>query len=376
MRRLSQRRLTAASERGYTLVEVLVVLAIASILMLATVAIISVMTKQKADASRRLARVTQSYLAMTLLERQVLNAGYHFPSARFGVRFHNNVDAGTFGGIAVGPPCDEPGCIVEGTDVLETLEGTTNPMGLVVNAIPDAGGYTVFLQPPGGPVDPGDTSEHVFVFVAENGASCAAKGNLRILADGGSGSPWEINVTMLDRDFADQDNTYYSTSASAPYDFQCPAPGMAMSAGSVRRRYFVLATDAGAGLYSQEQPLLGTADGGASLLALGIDNLQVIPLAQQSDAGWSAGCTSGLCECNATGADCVMSGSNSDTDFVTSDLVVGARIGISAPGEVPARAPTTVPRLPLADEAFPNDRVYRTNQTQTYMFRNFSQVQP
>lgn len=376
MRRSSPHPSTAGS-RGFSLLEMMIVVAIASVLLLATAVMVAQMSQQKANAQRRLGRVAQSFSVMAIMEREWLNAGYHFPAARFAFRTFNNVAVGQqYGGIPVGAPC-AGGCIVPGTDVVELVEGSDRPFGRIVNASPGGGdggtGVTVFLQQPGGPVDFGDTNEYLFLFASENGNSCIGRGTLM------AGSVTDFEVTMLDRDLVAVAPDYYSTGSPPPYDFTCPASGMAMTTAVVRRRFMVLEDLNGTiGLYEQTDAALG-GDAGMEVIALGVDNLQVTPLARNTDAGWAAGCENGVCRCNQPGADCTYAGANDDTEFSTSAFVVGAEMGVTSRGEIPERLPPGIPPRPrpvLADEALPDDTIVRSAQTQTLLFRNFAQVQP
>ncbi len=374
-----------ANKRGFTLLEILVVSAIAAILVVTAAALLVTMSSQRAANRKRLDRLTQSFSAMTLLERSMLNAGYHFPASRFGFRVYNNVSGATFG-PGSSPTCMAQGCVVDGSDVLETVEGNPGPFGLIIganNSAADGGSgstWNVFVSPPGGPLDTTDTAQHLFIFASMDGRSCAGIGTV---ADGVlGGMATQYAVTMVDRDLAAVSATYYSPSSAAPHNFMCPESGMSVAVAQSRRRYMVLAQDGGTtrGLYMQTgDPLnLNGGDAGLELLAFGIDNFQVVPLAALGDAGFTAGCVNGVCECNAPGTSCQIVGASNDQEFSDSRRVIGVRVGLSARGETEDRISATAGVVPdrLGDETMSADRIKRTSQTQTYMFRNFAQVQP
>lgn len=118
-----------AGRRGFTLVELVVTVAVASVVIMAVVASGVTMVQFTQGQGRRTAAETQLALALSQIERRASNAGVNFANARYAVRFHNNVvgtvpnyDGST---TPVVPRCDVAPCpgfaegIVEGTDVLE-----------------------------------------------------------------------------------------------------------------------------------------------------------------------------------------------------------------------------------------------------------------
>ena len=370
---------TPTRKRGFTLLEILVVSAIAAILVVTAASLLVTMSSQRAANRKRLDRLTQSFTAMTLLERSLLNGGYHFPSARFGFRVYDNVSSGTrYGGFPVAPSCGSGLCVTAQTDVLELVEGLPETAGRLVSIKPD-GGPT--LSNPGGPIfyDAG-TEQFLLMIGTSDGGNCLGIG----FVDNNFG----IQYRPVDRDLNTQSMSYY-TVATAPANYQCPpvpsapnATDFTVSVAADRHLYMVLAFGDGGSraLYQVDIPALSiatTGDAGAmTVLARGIDNFQVMPLVTQGGTGFSAGCANGICECNS-GGDCTLAGANSTAEFQNTSRVIGVKIGLSSRGETDDRIPLPAVVPPrLGNETMPADLVKRTSQTQTYMLRNFAQVQP
>lgn len=360
---------------GLTLIEMMIVSAVAAILFVAASSLMVSVSEQRMEARRRIDRLAQSFSAMTLVERELLNAGYHFPSARFGLRVYNNVDNGSsIGGLSVtSGTCAQAGCIVAGTDIVEFPLGHPGPPGILAASRLDAGSLTVFTRFPG-PVPVGDVGTHVFLFGDSTGRSCLGVGSAN--AEG-----LAIEVVMLDENYAPVLPNYYSLSQPAPHNYPCPTPGMTISATDALRRYFIyqLADGGDLGLYEQvgsglpSSANMGYVSTTVRPVTLGIDNLQAIPLVslQGSFFPFTAQCSNGLCRCNALG-DC---GLDAGTQMTVGEFVDGMELWTSNRGDSPQRTQVVIPRQRLADEIFPNDNIVRTVQSQTLMFRNFSQVQ-
>ena len=370
-------------KRGFTLIEILVVSAIAAVLVVAAAGLLVTMSTQRSANRKRLDRLTQSFTAMTLLERNMLNAGYHFPSARFGIRIYDDVTTGatTYGGLAVGGGCGGEGCIPEHTDVLELVEGVIPQPG-AFDLMTDGGGYQARPRAPGGPLYPADagTGEFLVLFGGPDGGNCAGRANI---VPSPSGPYGILNVMMVNRSLAAQATSYYSATNGTTHAFDCPLQAdMSVSVAASRALYLVLVADGGTrGLYRKEINVLSTAttasgDGGLTLLARGIDNFQVMPIIRQVGTSFTTGCSNGLCECN-TGLSCSITAADNDTEFALSGNIVGVKVGLSSRGDTDDRvtAPAAAPPR-LANETMPADQVKRTTQVQTYMLRNFAQVSP
>jgi len=152
----------------------------------------------------------------------------------------------------------------------------------------------------------------------------------------------------------------------------CPAKDMVVAVAQKRRQFLVLTQQDGGelGLYVHD---LSPDAGAVVAVGLNVDNMQVSPLVRNDDAGFTVGCANGTCLCNR-GGSCSLDGGMDDTEFVRSDFVIGAQVAISVHGEQIQRAPYAGVRRSLGDETHPNDAIVRLEESQTYMFRNFSQV--
>lgn len=347
--------------RGLTLIELLIVSAISAVLLLAMVQIMIALSDLRAEQRRSLDRTTQLFVGQTLLERSLENGGYHIPSGRFAVRTFNNVTTGqTHGGVQV-DICDAGTCIIPGTDVLEVSEGHVGNMGEVRFVSPDSGTVFVTLGRVG-PLPIGDVATRVFFFGQNNSdsASCIGQGALANLTDND-----KINLTMLDRNRNTVAGTHYSTTSPSPHNYDCPAPGMWVGVEDRRTRFFVGNGIGGPALFSQNSAI---TDGGALReLALGIDNLQLVPIIR--DAGVGADCAQGVCLCNATATSaCQLAGGAGE--FAVSAGMVGVEVRMTARGEFQGRATAAVPAI-LADEpARPADAITRRPSSQSFFFRN------
>ncbi len=369
---------TPLRKRGFTLLEILVVSAIAAILVVTAASLLVTMSSQRAANRKRLDRLTQSFTAMTLLERSLLNGGYHFPSARFGFRVYDNVSSGTYGGFPVAPSCGTGLCVTAQTDVLELVEGLPESAGQIVSIKPD-GGPT--LASPGGPIFyDGGTEQFLMLVGTNDGGNCLGIG----IVDPNFGLAYRV----VDRNLTTQATSYYSV-ATAPANYQCPPRytdpynfDFTLSVAAVRHLYMVLAFGDGGSraLYQVDIPAVSTATTGdagtVAILARGVDNFQVMPLITQGGTGFTVGCANGICECNS-GGDCTLVGTNTTAEFQNTARVIGVKIGLSSRGETDDRIPLPAVVPPrLGNETMPADVVKRTSQTQTYMLRNFAQVQP
>jgi prepilin-type N-terminal cleavage/methylation domain-containing protein len=347
------------ARRGLSLIELLIVSALTAILMVALVQIMVTLSSIRAEQRRVVDRTTRLFVGATLLERSIENAGYHIPAGRFAVRTYNNVASGqTYGGLDVG--CDA-GCILAGSDVLEVSEGHPGNMGEVRFVTPDGGSMAIVLGRVG-PLPVGDMAPRVFYFGTNtNDESCIGFGALQNTTDND-----KIGLVMWDRNRSPQASTYYSTTSSAPHNYDCPAVGMWVGAEERRTRFFVARGALGPTLFAQDA---FTADGGGlQELAPGVDNMQLVPIVR--DAGVGTDCGNGLCYCNSNGSSgCQLNGGTGE--FATSGGLVGVEVRLASRGEREASTGPAVAPPILADEpAQPADRVSRRTSTQTYYFRN------
>jgi prepilin-type N-terminal cleavage/methylation domain-containing protein len=365
-------RTMAGTRAGLTLVELLVVAAISSVLMLAAVSLLVSMQQTRTRSRQQLERIDQTFSAAVQLERPLLNAGYNFPSSRYAVRFYNNVAGPTLVGQFVGGTC--PTCIVPDTDVVEVVEGIGQPFARVIGPANRSGSppLSARLEPPGFRVQAADvnTRQFLFLFTDDQGRNCLGRGLVR---NGGPCPTCELFFTDVDREtLTDQAANYFGS--TAPRDYQCPAAGMAATAAGIRRRYFVNQDAAGnfsLRLLELNPVTLDGATGALSVVSQGIDNLQAIPLVERGPAAFTAGCQNNLCECNIRGADCVM-----NNQFDLTERITGMKLRLSARVTSVSQNLGVDTTSVLADETPRVDRIPRQVQEQAYSFRNFAQVQP
>ncbi len=391
--RTKRRRLLG--RRGFTLIEILIVAAISAIVMSAAVAIFTLTNSQRINARKRLERVSQAFTAISALERDVLNAGYHFPSARFAFQNYNNIAPGDTLPSRPGDPvllgCGSPtsiNCIIADTDVLELAFGNDRPFATVAGINGVGTSFQVVLQPPGGPILLTETGTFPVLFSSPTPSAtrqdCIGLASLT----NATASMTTLTVTMMDRDrdFPKGRNFY----AGRVGGFPCPVQGMIVSSGPIensllapsatsapgfsRRRYMILRQPTGPGLYRSD--LRGGNYSVPELVIEGIDNMQLMPVTQAL--------TGVLTECNNGVSACTLGALGVD-DFVAAGSVVGVRVSVAAVGDLVQRItperPATDPvrsRLRLGDEPVPTtlDNVIRSESTQTFSFRNVTQVSP
>jgi prepilin-type N-terminal cleavage/methylation domain-containing protein len=113
---------------GVTLIELMVTVAIASVIVSAAVAVFISMSRQLRRSERRLEASNAALLASTIIQGDLTNTGYRFPNPAFAVRHYNNVDGTTsLSGptpVTITGGCGSPTVgLVEGTDVLQVAQG-------------------------------------------------------------------------------------------------------------------------------------------------------------------------------------------------------------------------------------------------------------
>jgi prepilin-type N-terminal cleavage/methylation domain-containing protein len=390
------------SRRGFTLIEILIVAAIAAIVMSAAVAIFTLTNSQRVNARKRLERVSQAFTAISALERDVLNAGYHFPSARFAFQNYNNIGPGDALPARPGDPvllgCGSAtaiDCIVADTDVIELAFGNDRPFAVVAGVNGTGANFQVVLQPPGGPLLFNEIGTFPVLFSSPTPSAARQDciGLARLTSAGNSMT--NLTVTMMDRDRDyPKDRGFYGARVGG---YNCPVRGMIVSSGPIsntvstptgtqspgfsRRRYMIMRQAIGPGLYRSDLEI--TADSppvmrfrAPELVIEGIDNMQVMPLTQ-AGAGPLTECNNGVSACTL--------GTLGVDDFVQAGAVVGVRISVAAVGDLVQRItperPATDPvrsRLRLGDEPVPTtlDNIVRSESSQTFSFRNVTQVNP
>lgn len=285
--------------RGLTLIEMIVTVAVASVVIAAVIASGVTMVQFTQGQGRRTAAETQLALALSQIERRASNAGVNFANAKYAVRFHNNVPSGTllnYDGNTTPvvarcgvPPCaGAPAGIVEGTDVLELA---MSPSGVrrMGNALQPRGpgGSTTVQLGTGDPfldseLDPAGPKGQVVLFSDPRFPedSCLARLEATAL---GSNTP---TFNFADDNLA-PNTTETCASPSVPpgrpgEGQACPCRGDSFDVFVLEQRVrFVIYQQANGldmGLYLQEPGgLPGTFGNVFTPVALGIENLQVAP---------------------------------------------------------------------------------------------------
>jgi len=303
--------------RGFTLVEMMVALAVMSVIVLAAVlSASSIFSLTQGQARRSSAELA---LATVSLEKLASNAGAGFPNARYAVRVRNNVTTDLMPDLHVVPAGGASPGVVSGTDVLELSWGNPQFRGagsvaadgsfiLVGPPIPSA--FKLSLGLTGG--DP----------LTEEEWLGTQSGNPRVLLITRAQDPLEACLIRFGPpsppatlSVADVLTEQYGT-ALAPCTVTSP-PGVAdMTAHKLegRARLFVYqqANGVDMGLYRQNMdPVTGdfenvtVAGQEPEAVALGVENLQLAPvLGPNVDGGFPAvgSCSTSFCRC-ADGAD-------------------------------------------------------------------------
>jgi prepilin-type N-terminal cleavage/methylation domain-containing protein len=302
---------------GFTLIELMAAAAIGLLILVAAMALFNSMNQMSQDNDRSLNAVSELQLGTTLMMRNVENASYHFPTARYGIVIRNNVATGAtipngnattpLNVVARVPPGTTPYTaadegIPDSSDIVEVLQGTN--MGDNVQVM-DPGmlagsSRTVTFSPPmpGGQVisyNAGDIGPALLF--RDPTTECVG------VITGGGGVTFTI--TMVTQDF--------EPDPSPPGG--CPAVGFNVYRLAERTRYMVyqFQGDTSPTLAVQRTVLadagLGYAIGSGTLaqnvdpIAEGIEDMQVAAVLANSG---------GMCA--STGAECICGDNRDDTD--------------------------------------------------------------
>lgn len=200
----------AKRSAGLTLIELMVTIAISSVVMSAAVTLFVSMSQVKREGERLLEVNTAGSIALAQVEFDLASAGYRWPSGTFGIRIWNDVDAATnIDGITTAANCGAPGFgLVPGSDVLEVASGyQVEPPGTIlgVNYGPEVGPPAVganqvrfSLLTPGYPFNgTEDGIDSVLMASDPAGNACLLRVNSAINYSGPS-----VVADYLDRDYA------------------------------------------------------------------------------------------------------------------------------------------------------------------------------
>lgn len=316
---------TSDARRGMTLIELMLSVAISSVILVVATALFTSLQQVKRDGERVIEVRSAAGTTISLIQFDAQNAGYRFSGAPFAVHVLQNV---TGGESMLAPITSSANCgsstwgIAPGTDVLELYQGfplvspgqvfgINCPAGLCSNVTMPAGGAPFDLAA-------GDNGLNNLVLFQnrENNSSCLG----RITAFSSSA----MDIQLLKQDLTNATATTYAN---------CPVVGQPMTLQRLGRRvrYMVCAPpasqpDARPGLFRQESGSDGVL-GAATLVQEGIEDLQIAFRVANPDGAISgAGCTgvagSSLCTCG-TGAAC--------TNFEPNPTTTGPNVLDSTP---------------------------------------------
>ncbi len=335
--------------RGTTLIELLMTLAISSVVILAaTLAATSMFTMSQGSARQSTAEA-QLALSLATLDRTLASTGAGYSNARFAFRVRNNVGTGAMAGdgsgvVVVDPASSAAAGIIKGTDVIEVAWGDTTMRrpGSVTNGTLNSAATVLDLlnADPLADTEWADATTIVSPFIVISRdlnpeQSCLAK-----ITGVASTSPRKLNITMLNDDF--------TTTPAAVCSITANNNDVSVYKLVTRRRIFVYqrAGRADLGLYVQTaDPATGVYGGNIDALALGVDNLQVAPMvgAKFDNTAQAAGTCSAvvgtpcLCGDRPTGAPCAVSEvgglGGAATVGTLNALVRGAVIQLTVRGE-------------------------------------------
>ena len=394
----------ARRNRGVTLIEIMMVVAMGSIIITTADAVVAAAMRLKQNGERNLEVQLGSSIAAIAIQADLMNAGYRFASAAYAVRRFNNIDttialSGTPGPVTANGNCGPPnGQLVPGTDVIEMAEGAqdtalaSSTAGDGVLTVSSNGAQYDIALVTGAPFNPNETNlasrlGQILLFVDGTALSCMG----RVTA---SNTGTTATIEMLDRDF----NVNPSHQADYIGGNACPRVGMSVYRLGQRVRYMVCvvpgppppATPNQPGLYRQVAGGDGVF-GQPQLLQEGIEDLQ-IAMRQWNPAGpgqhSGPGCVAapnnqGYCYCNEAPANACDQAD--PTTFINAasfpTKMRGARVMVTSISRRKAHAE------PLPDDlrppAFdrpgatgPPDGFARAQQTFSIGFNNITMVSP
>ena len=300
---------TSDARRGVTLIELMVSVAIISVILTAVTSVVVSVSRQRRENSNLVDVRTNGRLALSMIQFDGTNAGFRFGAPPFAVRVLQNVTGGEAELAIVLPPQFAGWTVMPETDVIEFREGLANtvaPGRVPTGQAGCTGGSCVIAINFGAHPNPfvlDAEGPGRVVFFSNATASCAARLGTPI-------KPGPTAVQMLKQDLRTNavGTTYVSAGAGA-----CPMEDMAVTALGQATRYLILQPPAASpqlrpGLFRQ------TFDGAMNQVGFvraqeAVEDLQVVTiLDNRSGDVTGAGCTgtglSQTCACNLTAANC------------------------------------------------------------------------
>jgi len=304
-----------------TLIELMVSVAIISVILTAVTSVVVSVSRQRRESSSQIDVRTNGRLALSMMQFDGANAGYRFGAPPFAVRVLQNV-TGAEPELSDAAPCGglTGWTVMPGTDVIEFREGlggTFSP-GKLVNPAACGGACSDLNINSKSAPNPfpalGDGLNRV-LFFSNAAASCA--GRLQVAMDGAA-----HQVQLLKQDL--RNNAAATTYVTSPVPGACPVADMAVVALGQATRYLVcqpppLNPLLRPGLFRQTYN--GTMTQTAYVRVQdSVEDLQVVTIVNKETGDVSGtGCTGTLlsrsCACDLTAANC--------TNFVRDPTATG-----------------------------------------------------
>ena len=299
---------TSDARRGVTLIELMVSVAIISVILTAVTSVVVSISRQRRDTSSMVDVRTNGRLALSMMQFDAANAGFRFGAPPFAVRVLQNITGAEPELVSANNCGGQAGwTVMPGTDVLEFREGLVNtlaPGRVPLNPTGCGSGLCTGMNfgAFGNPFPATTDGANNIVFFSNATASCAG----RLLTSIGS-SP---NVQLLKQDLRTNapGGTYVSAGSGA-----CPVGDMAVTALGRATRYLVCQPPVNSPLLRPglfRQIFDGTMAQAAYVqVQEAVEDLQVVTiLDNRSGDVTGTGCTgaglTGTCACGLTAANC------------------------------------------------------------------------
>jgi prepilin-type N-terminal cleavage/methylation domain-containing protein len=300
---------TERARRGMTLIELMMTVAMASVLATTVTAVVAAISRSKRDGERTLEVRTNAVSALSAMQFDAANAGYRFSSAPFAAYVMSNVVGNEAGlaGITTTANCGQSSWgVAPGSDVVEFREGisTGEPADVLSGSCVSGSCTGVQLSVGRVGIDP-------------------AVGDIVLLGDGISGCMGKVtlatspsfNVQLLKQDLTNATGAEYPNCLASV----SPTQRWRMMRLGRRVRYLVCAPPATdltskPALYRQESDSSGTFPGaspwGMTLVQEQVEDLQAAWRVSDPATEFTGGTCSGasgsrVCECNGWGGTCV-----------------------------------------------------------------------
>jgi type II secretory pathway pseudopilin PulG len=203
-----------------TLIELMVTVAVASVVVSAAIAVFVGMSQQLRRSERRVEATNSAILASSIVQVDLSSTGFRFPNAAFALRHINNVAAGTTLSGPV-PVTTTSGCggptsgLVVGTDVLQLATGFEAIGPGRIRAVSGSPDFDIVLDTLGEPFESGEFAgpgvNSIVLLSGANQRACLG----RVI----SLNPTlpSMVVRLINRDLND--------AAAGGYHPSCPSPG-------------------------------------------------------------------------------------------------------------------------------------------------------